>query len=160
MRRLLTAILVTLVIPMGCAWSHPVYDERGNIVGETLEDHGGMVDLSPLGHLESDSVIIVDSIESDARVDAGEYTALLRECLDYIRDSSVVYNDPSDRANFLTESTTLAIYELRSAQTDADEAAQTAQERADRIKAQAEQLRRETELHKRIVEMIRKLEQQ
>ena len=144
MRKLMAAILITLVIPMGCAWSHPIYDERGNIVGETLEDHGGMVDLSPLGHLE---------------VDAGEYTALLRECLEYIRDSSVIYNDPSDRANFLTEST-LAIYELRSAQTDADEAAQTAQERADRAKVQAEQLRKETELNKKIKAMIEKLEQQ
>ena len=148
MRKLLTAILITLVIPMGIAWSHPIYDERGNIVGETLEDHGGMVDLSPLGHLESDSVIIIPY----------DITALLRECLEYIEDSSVVYNDPSDRANFLTESTTLAIYELRSAQTDADEAAQTAQERADRIKAQAEQLRKETELHKKIKAMIKKLE--
>ena len=144
---ILAALIGSLII-YGKCMAHPVYGERGNIVGETLEDHGGMVDLSPLGHLESDSVIIIPD----------DITALLRECLDYIDDSSVVYNDPSDRANFLTESTTLAIYELRSAQTDADEAAQTAQERADRIKAQAEQLRKETELHKRIVEMIKKLE--
>jgi len=43
MRKLLTAILITLVIPMGCAWSHPIYDERGNIVGETLEAHTDFV---------------------------------------------------------------------------------------------------------------------
>ena len=82
---------------------------------------------------------------------------ILRECLEFIDDSSVVYNDPSDHANYTTD-IGFAIYELRSAQTDADEAAQTAQERADRIKAQAEQLRKETELHKKIKAMIKKLE--
>lgn len=141
------AMLMGSLIIYGKCQAHPVYDERGNIVGETLEDHGGMVDLSPLGHLESDSVIIIPD----------DITALLRECLDYIRDSSVVYNDPSDHANYTT-AIGYAIYELRSAQTDADEAAQTAQERADRIKAQAEQLRKETELHKKIKAMIKKLE--
>ena len=69
----------------------------------------------------------------------------------------MVYNDPSDHENFLTRST-LAIYQLRSAQTDADDSAQAAQERADRIKAQAEQLRKETELNKKIKAMIKKLE--
>ena len=171
----MTAILVTLVIPMGCAWSHPVYDERGNIVGETLEAHTDSMyeaqgerttlDLrlkeSPAGKEEKPSlqgVVIGGHLEYPS--ECGEYPGildLLRECLEYIRDSSVVYNDPSDHENFLTEST-LAIYELRSAQTDADEAAQTAQERADRIKAQAEQLRKETELNKKIKAMIKKLE--
>lgn len=143
---ILAALMGSLII-YGKCMAHPVYDERGNIVGETLEYHGGMVDLYPLGHLESDSVTIIPD----------DITALLRECLDYIRDSSVVYNDPSDHANYTTD-IGFAIYELRSAQTDADEAAQTAQERADRIKAQAGQLRKETELNKKIKAMIEKLE--
>lgn len=82
---------------------------------------------------------------------------ILRECLEFIDDSSVIYNDPSDRDNYLTESVP-AIYQLRSAQTDADDSAQAAQEQADRMRERAERCRRETELHKRIVEMIKKLE--
>ena len=171
---ILAALMGSLIIYGKCQ-AHPAYDERGNIVGETLEAHTDSVyeaqgerttlDLrfkeAPAGKEEKPSlqgVVIGGHLEYPS--ECGEYPGildLLRECLEYIRDSSVVYNDPSDHENFQTKST-LAIYELRSAQTDADEAAQTAQERADRIKAQAEQLRKETELHKKIKAMIKKLE--
>ena len=169
------AMLMGSLIIYGKCQAHPVYDERGNIVGETLEAHTDSVyeaqgerttlDLrfkeAPAGKKEEPSlqgVVISGHLVYPSECD--EYPGildLLRECLDYIRDSSVVYNDPSDHENFLTRST-LAIYELRSVQTDADEAAQTAQERADRAKVQAEQLRKETELHKKIKAMIKKLE--
>lgn len=75
---MLAALMGSLIIYGKCQ-AHPIYDERGHIIGETLEDHGGMVDLSPLGHLESDSVIIIPD----------DITALLRECLEYIQDGSV-----------------------------------------------------------------------
>ena len=128
-------VVFVLVLYAAAAWG-------GEVEGYTLEDFG-----DPIYQISSSaSTVIPDDI-----------TALLRECLEYIPDSSVVYNDPMDRGNYLTDDT-LAIYRLRSAQTDADEAAQTAQERADRAKVQAEQLRKETELHKKIKAMIKKLE--
>ena len=141
---ILAALIGSLII-YGKCMAQPIYDERGNIVGEKEEPSLKGVVIS--GHLEYPS-------------ECGEYPGildLLRECLEYIRDSSVVYNDPSDHANYTTD-IGFAIYQLRSAQTDADEAAQTAQERADRIKAQAGQLRKETELNKKIKAMIKRLE--
>lgn len=177
--RLLRGVIIalTLSILTGLAWAHPVYDERGHIIGETLEAHTDSVyeaqgerttlDLrfkeAHAGKKEEPSlkgVVISGHLEYPS--ECGEYPGildLLRECLEYIQDSSVIYNDPSDRANYLTESVP-AIYQLRSAQTDADDAAQAAQEQADRIKAQAEQLRKETELNKKIKAMIEKLEQE
>jgi len=86
-----------------------------------------------------------------------DITALLRECLEYIPDSSVVYNDPMDRGNYLTDDT-LAIYRLRSAQTDADETADEAQAQANRVRAMADRLRAMTALHGKIKEMITNLE--
>jgi hypothetical protein len=156
------AMLMGSLIIYGKCQAHPVYDERGNIVGETLEDHTGSVYEAQSGNMPHADwgriVLDVPAYPSDSvTITKGDITALLRECLEYIEDSSVIYNDPSDRDNYLTESVP-AIYQLRSAQTDADEAAQTAQERADRIKAQAEQLRKETELNKKIKAMIKKLE--
>ena len=139
------AMLMGSLIIYGKCQAHPIYDERGHIVAEKEEPSLKGVVIS--GHLEYPS-------------ECGEYPdiiPILRECLEFIDDSSVIYNDPSDRDNYLTEST-LAIYQLRSAQTDADDAAQAAQEQADRMQERAERYRRETELHKRIVEMINKLE--
>ena len=86
-----------------------------------------------------------------------DITALLRECLTYIPDSSVVYNDPMDRGNYLTDDT-LAIYRLRSAQTDADETADEAQAQANRVRDMADRLRAMTALHGKIKEMITNLE--
>ena len=87
-----------------------------------------------------------------------DITALLRECLEYIPDSSVVYNDPMDRGNYLTDDITLAIYRLRSAQTDADETADEAQAQANRVRDMADRLRAMTALHGKIKEMITNLE--
>ena len=129
MRKLLTAILVTLVIPMGIAWSHPVYDERGNIVGEKEEPSLKGVVIS--GHLEYPS-------------ECGEYPGildLLRECLKYIEDGSVDQGVVFD---------TLVYHPITR---DG-----VAQDEADRAAYEAERYRRETELNKKIKAMIKKLE--
>lgn len=133
MHKTLTAILVTLVIPMGIAWSHQVYDERGNIVGEKEEPSLKGVVIS--GHLEYPS-------------ECGEYPdiiSILRECLEFIEDGSV------DQGRNLSLS--LGVYHPITRDG-------VAQDEADQAAYEAERYRRETELHQRIVEMIRKLEQQ
>lgn len=179
------AALMGSLILYGKCMAHPVYDEHGMMVGCTTaweatpcEDEGWVIDAPTLLGAEVERVWLASAEESRSEEkpslqgvvisghlvypsECGEYPGildLLRECLGYIQDSSVIYNDPSDRDNYLTESTP-AIYQLRSAQTDADDAAQAAQEQADRMRERAERYRRETELHKKIKAMIEKLEE-
>lgn len=69
---ILAALIGSLIIYGKCQ-AHPIYDERGHIVGETLEDFGGSYLIYP-----GSVTVIPDDILS-----------ILRECLDYIEDGSV-----------------------------------------------------------------------
>ena len=103
-------------------------------------------------------VYFYDHIEYPTGMPVPEILSILRECLTYIPDSSVIYNDSADSDNYLANGT-LAIYRFRSAQTDADETADEAQAQANRVRDMADRLRAMTALHGKIKEMIGKLEQ-
>lgn len=141
---ILVVLMGSLILFGKCrAWGGEGYGPGGEIEGYTLE----LRNSSPIYPIHRGSVTVIPD----------DVTALLRECLTYIPDSSVVYNDPMDRGNYLTDDT-LAIYRLRSAQTDADETADEAQAQANRVRDTADRLRAMTALHGKIKEMITKLE--
>ena len=142
---ILVVLMGSLILFGKCrAWGGEVYGPGGEIAGYTLEPGNS----DPIYQIPpSASTVIPDDI-----------TALLRECLEYIPDSSVIYNDSADSDNYLANGT-LAIYRLRSAQTDADETADEAQAQANRVRDMADRLRAMTALHGKIKEMIGKLEQ-
>lgn len=133
-------VVFILVLYTAAAWGGEVYGPGGEGEEPTLQ-----------------GVYFYDHIEFPTDVPVPEILSILRECLEYIPDSSVVYNDPMDRGNYLTDDT-LAIYRLRSAQTDADETADEAQAQANRVRDMADRLRAMTALHGKIKGMITNLE--
>jgi len=138
-----TAIAIMVFCVTAAAWGGEVYGPGGEIEGYTLE----LENSSPIYPIHRGSVTIIPD----------DITNLLRECLEYIPDSSVIYNDSADSDNYLANGT-LAIYRLRSAQTDADETADEAQAQANRVRDMADRLRAMTALHGKIKEMITNLE--
>lgn len=126
---ILAALIGSLIIYGKCQ-AHPVYDERGMVVGCTTEEHTVVEGptLSPLGALGENIIPTLSRQYPDI-------ITLLRECLEYIQDGSV------DQGVSVT---TLVYRPLTRDGVAQDE---------------AERCRRETELHKKIVAMIEKLEE-
>ena len=133
---ILAALIGSLIIYGKCQ-AHPAYDEQGNIVWETLEDHASVEEIRVmLGNGEP-------AVSTRDEVSQLDIVSLLRECLDYIEDGSI------DQGRNLSLS--LGVYHPITRDG-------VAQDEADRAAYEAERYRWETELNKKIKAMIKRLE--